>query len=511
MRKSNQLLYVLALLKIIIPYFLQNPVYEPHRDEFLYLAEGHHLACGFMEVPPLLSVFAWLTHLLGDGMFWVKLWPSLFGAATFIISGKIVLSLGGKNFSLLLLFLPFIFSAYLRLFFLFQPNPPEVFFWTLIAYSLVRFVETKKNKWLYLFGISVGLGMMSKYSVAFFTVSILLGTLLTKSRSIFVNKHFWYAALIGFFIFLPNIIWQYKNSFPIIHHMKELQQTQLQYISPLSFLSDQLLLILPCFFIWITGLFYTLFSKEKKYRFIGLAYVFVIILLLIGHGKNYYSLGAYPVLLAFGSYALEKYTAVKRRALRYVFVIIPLVLGLLFLPVALPMFPPQQLAELYVKLHTEKTGLLKWEDLENHPLPQDFSDMLGWEEMTQKVAKAYGTLSVSEKINTVIFCDNYGMAGAVNYYAPKYHLPPAYSDNASFLYWIPENTSFKNIVLVTDDHHEQEHDFAKDFQSITVTDSVTNVYARERGDWIYLFKGANENFSKYFQKKLADDRAEFNY
>jgi len=511
MRKSNQLLYVLALLRIIIPYFLQNPVYEPHRDEFLYLAEGQHLAWGFMEVPPLLSIFAWLTHLFGGGMFWVKLWPSLFGAATFIIAGKIILSLGGKRFSLVLLFLSFIFSAYLRLFFLFQPNPPEVFFWTLMAFGLVRFVQTKNNKWLYLFGISAGLGMMSKYSVAFFTVSILLGVFLTRYRTIFSTKHFWYAALISFLIFLPNLAWQYENSFPVIHHMKELQQTQLQYISPLSFLSDQLILILPCCFIWITGLFYLFFSGEGKYRFIGFAYVFVIILLLIGHGKNYYALGAYPVLLAFGSYALEKYTAAKRSVMRYAFIIFPLIIGLPFIPIALPIFPPGQLATLYVKLQTEKTGLLKWEDLKDHPLPQDFSDMLGWEEMTQKVAKAYATLNDSEKSNTIIFCDNYGMAGAVNYYAPKYQLPAAYSDNASFLYWIPENASFKNIVLVTDDHHEQEHDFAKDFKSITITDSVTNTYARERGDWIYVFKGANENFSKYFQKKLADDRAQFNY
>jgi hypothetical protein len=195
-RKTNQLLYILALLKIIIPYFLQNPVYEPHRDEFLYLAEGHHLAWGFMEVPPLLSVFAWLTNLFGGGIFWVKLWPSLFGAATFILAGKIVVSLGGRNFALVLLFLAFMFSAYLRVFFLFQPNAPEIFFWTMIAFSLVRFTQTSSNKWLYVFGISAGLGMLSKYSVAFFTTSALLGLLLTKYRSVFLNKHFWYAAVI---------------------------------------------------------------------------------------------------------------------------------------------------------------------------------------------------------------------------------------------------------------------------------------------------------------------------
>src|SRR6478672_13399914 len=114
MQKHNKLLYFLALIKFVLPFLLQNSYYEPHRDEFLYLAEGHHMAWGYMEVPPLLSVFAWFTHIFGDGMFWIKLWPSLFGAATFIVAGRIVLSLGGKSFSLILLFLPFIFGVYLR-------------------------------------------------------------------------------------------------------------------------------------------------------------------------------------------------------------------------------------------------------------------------------------------------------------------------------------------------------------------------------------------------------------
>jgi 4-amino-4-deoxy-L-arabinose transferase-like glycosyltransferase len=509
MIKTNRLLYFLALLKIIIPYLLQNPVYEPHRDEMLYLAEGHHLAFGFMEVPPMLSIFSWLTHLLGDGMFWIKLWPSLFGAATFIVAGKIIQSLGGKSFALILLFFPFIFGGYLRMFFLFQPNAPEIFFWTMIAFSIIRFTQTNENKFLYLFGISVSLGMLSKYSVAFYTTSILLGLLFTKHRTIFTNKHFWFASLIGFIIFFPNLIWQYQNQFPIIFHMRELQETQLQYISPVGFLSDQLLINLPCFFIWLTGLFYALFSK--RYRYIGLAYIFVIILLLIGRGKSYYAAGVYPVLFAFGATQLEKFTSVRRKFLRIALIAFPVAIGLLFLPIALPVFPPQQLADLYVKMNTKQTGALKWEDQQNHPLPQDFADMLGWEEIAQKTAKAYAMLNDSEKQSAIIFCDNYGMAGAVNYYAPKYHLPEAYSDNASFLYWLPVNISLKNLVLVTDDHHEKEHDFAKDFRSITIIDSVTSEFARERGDYIYLFKGADDNFQKYIKEKIAKDKAEFKY
>ncbi|TKK66388.1 glycosyltransferase family 39 protein [Ilyomonas limi] len=508
MKNYNKLLYALALLRLVLPYLLQNPVYEPHRDEFLYLAEGNHVAWGFMEVPPMLSIFAWLTHLLGGGMFWIKLWPSLFGAATFIVAGKIVLSQGGRSFALWLLFLSFTFSVYLRLFFLFQPNPPEVFFWTMMVYSIIRYIQTGKNRWLYVFGVAVGLGMLSKYSVAFYTVSLLAGVLLTKYRTIFISKHFWLAALAGFIIFLPNLLWQYHHQFPVFHHMRELQQTQLQYISPLSFLSDQLLMFAPCFFVWLAGLYYVFFSRnEKRFRFAGWAYVFVIIILLIGRGKNYYALGAYPVLLAFGAYYLEHITIAKKMW-RYIMMVPIFILGFVFLPLLLPIYEPAKLAAFYQKMGINKTGLLKWEDLKNHPLPQDFSDMLGWEEMTKKVAAAYRSLSPAEQQQTLIFCNNYGMAGAVNYYGRKYGLPEAYSDNASFLYWLPENKPMTNLILVTEDTDELAHDYIRFFKSAQFTDSVTNVYAREYGDFIMLAKGADERFTRFFHQKIAEDKAE---
>lgn len=101
------------------------------------------MAWGYMEVPPLLSVFAWLTNLFGGGFFWIKLWPSLFGALTFLVVRRTVLSLGGKQFALLLSFLPFVFGAYLRTNYLFQPNFLDVFFWTLMAYALIRYVQSQ--------------------------------------------------------------------------------------------------------------------------------------------------------------------------------------------------------------------------------------------------------------------------------------------------------------------------------------------------------------------------------
>jgi 4-amino-4-deoxy-L-arabinose transferase-like glycosyltransferase len=558
MRQKYLLVYLLALLKLVLPFFLQNGVYEPHRDEFLYLAEGRHMAWGYMEVPPLLSVFAWLTNLFGGGFFWIKFWPSLFGALTYLVVGRMVLALGGRSFALLLSFLPFVFGAYLRTNYLFQPNSLEIFFWTLLAYAVVRYVQSRTEgeaglpgglrsgvasrlpgelrlpgesrlpgeaglpggtrlpgepwsgarpeRWLWLAGIAAGLGMLSKYTMLFFAASLIGGLLLTPQRRLLHNRRSLYALAIAFLLFLPNLLWQWRHGFPVVYHMNELQRTQLQYISPLTFFTEQLLFNLAVIYVWIHGLVFVGFSRDgRPYRFIGWAFVILLGLLALGHAKGYYSLGVYPILFGFGAARIERLTAAKRRyLLRYVMVAASLVGGYAFIMIGLPVMPPQQLAEHYAKTGLARSaGALRWEDLKDHPLPQDFADMLSWKEMTRKVAAVYATLNAAEKSQTLLFCDNYGQAGAVNYYGPQYGLPPAYSANASFVYWMPEDYFRYNVLLlVTDDQQEMQHPFIHEFASAKLMDSITNPFAREYGSLILLLKGPSPAFRKAFVDKI---------
>jgi hypothetical protein len=98
------------------------------------------------------------------------------------------------------------------------------------------------------------------------------------------------------------------------------------------------------------------------------------------------------------------------------------------------------------------------------------------------------------------------MAGAVNYYRKKYDLPEPYSDNASFLYWLPDHMPMHNLVLITDDTAEMHHEFIKEFSSAVLYDSITSPYARERGDLIIILKGANDRFRKFFEDKIETDK-----
>lgn len=509
-KQLKNLFWILAFIKLVLPFFLQNSFYQPHRDEYLYLAEAHHMSWGFMEVPPLLSVFAWITNFFGDGMFWIRIWPALFGMLTFLFVGKIILSLGGRTFALFLGWLPFILDGYMRLFFLFMPNFLDVFFWTLIAFSIIRFIQTQQNKWLYWFGVAVGLGMMSKYSVAFYTPSILAGILLTKHRKIFVNKHFYYASLIALLIFLPNIIWQYNHRFPVITHMDELQQEQLKYNSALGFIISQLMMNFPCVFIWVAGLVCVIFSEQRKlYRVFAWTYLFVIALLIVLRGKDYYALGAYPVLFAFGGYYLEKITMLRWKWTRYAMITFAVAFGLFAMPLIMPLAKPETLVKYYEKTGLNKTGSFKWEDQQMHPLPQDFADMMGWKEMAMKTGAVYNSLPPEEKAKTFVYCRGYFSAGALNYYRKEAGLPEVFSDNASFLFWMPDNYDVKNLILVGHDMPNKDDIVFQQFEKVTVKDSITMALFRENGMKIILFENGNDSLNSIITRGVAKLKSKF--
>lgn len=503
-------LWLLAFLKLVLPFFLQNSFYQLHRDEYLYLAEGKHLAWGFMEVPPMMSILAWITNLFGGGIFWVKIWPALFGALTFLLVGRITLSLGGKFFALLLAWLSFVLDGYMRLFFLFHPNFLDVFFWTLMAFTFFNFIQSQKNKWLYYFGISLGLGMMSKYSVSFYALSLLAGIMITKERKIFLSKHFYYALLIALLIFLPNILWQYNHRFPVVQHMSELQDEQLKYNNAIGFIISQLLMNFPCVFVWIAGLVFAFRHKATKhFRIFGWAYFIVIVLLIMLRGKDYYALGSYPILFAFGAFYLEKITVAHHKWTRPVMIGFSLAFGSFIFPLVVPVAKPSALEKYYKATGLNKTGYFKWEDQRMHPLPQDFADMLGWKELAMQTGNVYNSLPQDERKKTLVYCRGYFSAGALNYYRKDARLPEVYSDNASFLFWMPDKYDIKNLILVGHQIPEKDDIVFQQFEKMTIKDSINMPLFRENGMKIILFENGNDSLNTILTRAVAKLKNKF--
>ena len=76
------ILLVLVAIKFFLSYYLIDKGYDLHRDEYLHLDQAKHLAWGYDSVPPVTSWVSVIIFQLGNGIFWVKFFPALFGALT---------------------------------------------------------------------------------------------------------------------------------------------------------------------------------------------------------------------------------------------------------------------------------------------------------------------------------------------------------------------------------------------------------------------------------------------
>lgn len=506
------LIFLLAAIKFALPFFLQHPVYELHRDEFLYLEQGHHLAWGYMEVPPMLSWLAWLTHSFGGSFFWVKFWPSFFGACTLIVTCKMVQEMGGKAFAVLIAGLCIMFTAYLRVHFLFQANFLEIFWCSLSAFFILRYINTNNIRYLYLIGFAFGLGWLSKNSISFFIIGFLVALALTKYRSLFSNKHLYGAGLIAFLLALPNLLWQYNHNWPLLHHMNELRETQLKFINPADFLAGQVLMYFAAFFIWMIGLIWLFTASGKQYRMLAWVYLTVIFLMILTSGKNYYSMCVYPMLFAAGGVALQQWTSTPLKWIRWVAVSLILFLSWVVAPMSLPLWEPEKLAAFYKENNLGRTGMLKWEDQQEHSLPQDFADYLGWKEITQKAEKFYHSLPVAQRDSLFIYCRHYGLAGALKYYGKDdVFRKKVISDNGSFLSWIPNGFEFKHLIFIGRKMPGNDEQVFQHFAKVTIIDSVTYPHSRQLGDKIIFFENADSIGPKLAADEVRQMKRQFNH
>jgi len=97
------------------------------------------------------------------------------------------------------------------------PDTPQVFFWLLSLYLLIRLLPdkeltTKNRGYLLLAGLTIGLAMLSKYTSVFLWVGA-LAFMLFYNRKWFRTKELYLSILISFVVFLPVIYWNIHNQF----------------------------------------------------------------------------------------------------------------------------------------------------------------------------------------------------------------------------------------------------------------------------------------------------------
>jgi hypothetical protein len=241
--------------------------------------------------------------------------------------------------------------------------------------------------------------------------------------------------------------------------------------------------------------------RLKPYRVLGWCYLACFTVFFVLHGKNYYLAPVYPMLLAAGAVVIE--SALEGRKMkdpetqglpsgRYrlawlkpVIVVVLLASGALFAPVVVPILSPDSFIA-YMKHLPMKLPVMEHSH-ERAVLPQWYADQFGWEEIVAETAKAYDQIPPTDRQACGVFAQDYGQAGAIDFFGPRYGLPPALSGHQTYWIWGPRGYS-GNCLIVLDDSRERLEQL---FESVDyVGTSADNPYALERDIPVYICRGA---------------------
>lgn len=243
-RRSTYVFFILIFVVIKIGLnLLAISHFGFHRDEFLHLVLADHLDWGYKEVPPFIALLAKISNtVFGNSVFAARVFSTLFSGMIIWLTGLITVEFGGKRFAIALACLSMIFApAFAASGYLFQPVVFDQFWWVLSVWLLAKYCNTSAPKYLYFLGIAVGVGILTKYTMIFFTFSLIIGLFFSKNRKLLYNKHVIGAAVLAILIVLPNLIWQLQHHIPTITHMKTLRREQLDFIQSADFIGQELL------------------------------------------------------------------------------------------------------------------------------------------------------------------------------------------------------------------------------------------------------------------------------
>jgi hypothetical protein len=444
---ATRIVVALALAKLLF-HLIAYRGYGIFRDELYYLACRRHLAWGYVEFPPLIGVLTRaVTALLGDSLFAIRLLPAVAGAGLVALTALIARELGGGRFAQALAGLGVIVApGWMSIDHFMNTNAFEPLFWGGCVWLALRAWNTGDSRYWLGFGVVAGLGLENKHAMLFFGFGFIAGLLLTPLRKTLTERNLWIGGAIAALMFLPNVLWEVSLGWPTLEFLRNAVKYKNAILTPWQFLSAQLLLTCGAVPVWMAGLWFFFFRpRGKRYRALGWVYAVILVSLYVLHGKGYYLLPAYPMLLGAGGVCLEEMLAQPRRNwLRPALVAAMLVVAAGSLPMALPVLPVETLVRYAAWLGIEN----REERHEMGRLPQFYADMFGWRNMAEQVAAVYHGLPPEDQAHATILTYNYGDAGAIDYFGPGLGIPHAVSGHNNYYLWGPGTVDPKVVIVI---------------------------------------------------------------
>jgi len=415
--RDIDILGVLAATVLILSAIAGNG-YGFHRDELQTLDDARHLAAGFIAYPPLTPLLGRLSiAIFGISPWALRLPAALINFVSLVLVGLTARELGGRRLAqcvalLMSLGVGIVFSTML------QYNTPDYLAWALAAFFTARLLRTgDPRNWIGV-GAALGIGALSKYSISFLAISILVGVAaLPSRRSAFRSRWFWLGALTTLLIASPNLIWLARHHWITLVMEHSIHARDIRWGRTQGYWTDQLkfnMLALPLV-LW--GIVWLL--RNARFRLLAFFFFGPLLLLALVKGRGYYLLPAYIPVNAAAGVALEQWLARRRAVSTRLWVPRAVAVAVVLVLVA----DAVALSFRSVQIARPGSAFYLYQARKN----TDVADEIGWPEFVASVANAYQTLAPSERDHLAVLAENYGEAGALEVYGPSYGLTPPIS------------------------------------------------------------------------------------
>ncbi len=503
-RPVFRLAFAFAAIKLAIE-FVGNLVaqhfgYGIFRDEMYYIVCGRHLAWGYVDQGPMVALQARAAEmLLGfHHLALLRLFSGLVGGVKVFLTGVLAWLLGGRRIAQATAMVAVLIApVYLGIDSFLSMNSFEPVFWMGCLLAVLLLVRGADPRWWMAFGVLGGLGLLNKPSIAFFLVALLVGLLLTPQRRILWNRWALVAVALIFVIALPYLLWQIHHHWPTLVWLNNVNHSHKNVkLGPVAFIGAQIMMLHPIsIFLLLPGLLWLLVAKSAcGFRWIGIMYVALFAIMIHLYAKDYYVAPVYPVLFAAGALAWQSLFSLSRKTawLMPAWCVVMLILGAIALPMGIPVLPPYTWIRYTRALHMTSENT---ETAKTGPLPQFYADRFGWHGLVAEVARIYNSLTPADRAKAGIFCNNYGEAGAIDLFGPKYGLPQAISGHQNYYFWGPRGYSGDILIVVG----ESKSNVEKYCNSVQQVGEVDNPLAMpsENGP-IYLCRGGKVPLSAYW-------------
>src|SRR5208282_2096109 len=309
----------LALLGIagavVLLHLFTNDRYGFHRDELQILSDARHMDWGFVAYPPFVPFVERISlSIFGLSMVGLRLFSVIAQAAAIVLTGLMARELGGRRAAQVTAALCVALSP-LALFegTEFQYSSFDYTWWVLIAYFVIRLLKSDDARWWLAIGAVIGLGMQTKYTMAFYVAGIVGGVLLTRERKYLLSPWLWAGVALSILIFLPNLIWQIRHGYLSLQFLRSIHARDVGEGRADGFLRGQFLVCASLFAVplWIGG--FIGYFRDRQYRMLAWMYVIPLVLFVVGKGRDYYLSPAYPMLMAMGAVMAERWLASMSR------------------------------------------------------------------------------------------------------------------------------------------------------------------------------------------------------